>query len=106
MADVALDKPLYGYWKTVREFAKRGMVLTEKQTRSLMHLMGELAIMPKMSPSWKYPAHPVYPGQVWATDITYSKLPQIGYMFLVAIIDLYSRKVLIWRLSASMDSGA
>lgn len=115
MADVALDKPFYGYRKIVRELAKRGVVLTEKQTRTLMHRMGLRAIIPKKNTSKKHPEHPVYPyllggmqirypNQVWATDITYIKLPQIGYVYLVAIIDLYSRKVLTWRLSTSMDS--
>jgi len=45
-----------------------------------------------------------YPNQVWISDLTYIKLPGIGYVYLVAIMDLYSRKVLSWKVSNSMDS--
>jgi putative transposase len=44
-----------------------------------------------------------YPNQVWATDITYLKL-DVGFVYLIAIIDIYSRKVLSWQLSLSMDA--
>jgi len=42
--------------------------------------------------------------QVWISDLTYIKLPGLGYVYLVAIIDLYSRNVLSWKVSNSMDS--
>jgi putative transposase len=44
------------------------------------------------------------PNQVWSTDITYIRLPR-GFVYLVAVIDWYSRKVLAWRLSNTLDSG-
>jgi putative transposase len=80
-----------------------------------MNKMKMKALQPKKNTSKKHPEHPVfpyllggkvirYPNQVWSTDITYIKLHGIGYVYLVAIIDLYSRKVLSWRLSNSMDT--
>ena len=72
------------------------------------------AIRPKKNTSAKHPEHPVYPyllggkmirypNHVWSTDLTYIKLPCIGYVYLVAIIDIYSRRVLSWKISNSMD---
>lgn len=78
-----------------------------------MREMGIQAIYPKPNLSKPAPGHKIYPyllrglvvdhaNQVWATDITYIKL-SVGFMYLVAIIDLYSRKVLSWRLSNTLD---
>jgi len=47
----------------------------------------------------------IRPNQVWSTDITYIRLPR-GFVYLVAVIDWYSRKVLSWRLSNTLDSGS
>jgi putative transposase len=78
-----------------------------------MREMGIQAIYPKPNLSKPAPGHKIYPyllrglvvdrpNQVWATDITYIKL-SVGFMYLVAILDLYSRKVLSWRLSNTLD---
>jgi putative transposase len=69
---------------------------------------------PGPNTSRRYPQHKIYPyllrgvsidrpNQVWSTDITYIRLPR-GFVYLVAIIDWYSRKVLSWRLSNTLDS--
>jgi putative transposase len=79
-----------------------------------MHELGLKALSPKQMTSTPRKENPVYPyllkgkrirypNQVWATDITYLKL-EVGFVYLVAIMDLYSRKVLSWRLSLSMDA--
>lgn len=95
---------------------RHGIALSMKQTRLLMHRMGVKALRPKKNTSVRHPQHPVYPyllkgkavrypNQVWSTDLTYIKIPGTGYVYLVAIIDVYSRKVLSWRISNSMDAG-
>jgi putative transposase len=113
--DIYSSHPFYGYRKITHELNRRGIPLTRKQVRNLMRKMNLKALQPKKNTSKKHPEHPVFPyllknkiirhpNQVWSTDITYIKLHGIGYVYLVAIIDLYSRKVLSWRLSNSMDT--
>ncbi len=86
-----------------------------KRVRRLMRLMGLEAIYPKPRTSIPNKQHEVYPyllkdveiirpNQVWSTDITYIRLKH-GFAYLVAIMDWYSRKVLSWRLSNTMDTG-
>ena len=86
-----------------------------KRVRRLMRKMGLEAIYPKPKTSMPNKQHKIYPyllkgvkttrpNQVWSTDITYVKLKH-GYAYLVAIMDWYSRKVLSWRLSNTMDVG-
>lgn len=83
--------------------------------RSAMHVLGIAALYPKPHTSIPHPDHKIYPyllrnvpiikpNQVWSTDITYIRL-ETGFCYLVAIIDWYSRKVLAWRLSNSMETS-
>ena len=80
----------------------------------LMRLMGLAGMAPGPHTSRRHPEHRVYPyllrgvavvrpNQVWSTDITYLRLAH-GFGYLVAIIDWYSRKVLSWHISNSMDA--
>ena len=80
-----------------------------------MRTLGLAGIAPGPNTSKKHPQHKIYPyllrgldivrpNQVWSTDITYIRLPR-GFVYLVAIIDWYSRKVLSWRVSNTMDAG-
>ena len=80
-----------------------------------MRLMGIEAVYPKPRTSRPHPLHKVYPyllkgltinrpNQVWATDITYIPMER-GYMYLVAIMDWHSRKILSWRISNTLDSA-
>jgi len=79
-----------------------------------MRLMGLQAIYPRRRTSQPAPGHRIYPyllrdlsinrpNQVWATDITYIPMAQ-GFMYLVAILDWHSRRVLSWRLSNTLDT--
>ena len=85
-----------------------------KRIQRLMRLMGLEAIYPKPKTSKPHPAHKIYPyllrnlcidspNQVWAADISYLPLEK-GFMYLVAIMDWHSRKVLSWRISNTMES--
>ena len=88
--------------------------LGRDRVRRLMLLMGIESLAPKPGTSRRQPRHPVHPyllrrvtidrpNQVWATDITYIPM-QRGYMYLIAIMDWATRKVLSWKLSNTLDS--
>ena len=92
----------------------KGKKCGPKRVRRLMRLMGLEAIYPKPKTSIPNKQHKVYPNlqgdvkipganQVWSSDITYIRLKH-GFAYLVAIMDWYSRKVLSWRLSNTMDT--
>lgn len=110
--DELKERPFYGYrkiWKAIK-----GLDVTLKQVRRIMKKSGLRAIFPGKRTTIAAKGHARYPyllrgktiwlpNQVWATDITYVKLKG-GYVYLAAIIDLYSRKVLSWRVSNTMDA--
>ena len=90
-------------------------VVNRKRVSRLMKVMGIQAIYPKPRTTQSNPQHKVYPyllrnmnidqsNQVWATDITYIPMAK-GFIYLTVIMDWYSRKVLSWRLSNSMDTS-
>jgi putative transposase len=92
-----------------------GRRVNRKRVQRLMRLMGLEAVYPKPRLSAPEAGHRVYPyllrnvtveraDQVWSTDITYIPLPN-GFMYLTAVIDWYSRLVLSWRLSNTLDVG-
>jgi putative transposase len=107
--------PFLGYrklWYLVRE---EGHMASDQRVRRLLRRMGLKAIYQAPNTSKKHPANPIYPYllknlaltgplQVWAVDITYIRLHQ-GFCYLVAIIDWFSRYVMSWRLSATMESA-
>ena len=106
--------PFMGYRKIALGLWKGGVPITSKQTRRIMHRFGLLAIMPKHNLSKAAKMNAVYPyllrgkvirhpNQVWASDITYLKLPQ-GHIYMAIIMDIYSRKVLGYRISNTLDA--
>lgn len=114
LKELFIKFPFYGYRKHVYELKNESIISTTKRVRRLMHEMGLRALSPRQMTSVPKKEHPIYPyllkgkrirypNQVWATDITYLKL-DVGFVYLIAIIDIYSRKVLSWRLSLSMDA--
>jgi putative transposase len=113
--DLYLQYPVYGSRSMCRHLRRLGHRINRKRAQRLMRLMGLEAIYPGPKTSKPQPGHKIYPyllrnleitrpNQVWATDITFVPF-QRGYMYLVAIIDWYSRKVLAWRLSNTMDAA-
>lgn len=110
-----LATPFYGARKMAVWLLSRGHRANRKRVRRLMCLMGLKAIYRPPRTSKPGKGHKVYPyllgglkitrpDQVWATDITYIPMAR-GFLYLVAIIDWYSRYVLSWRLSNSLESS-
>jgi putative transposase len=108
------DNPAWGSRKMRDRLILEGNKVNRKRIQRLMRLMGIEAIYPKKNLSRSNPEHRIYPyllrnmsidcpNQVWCTDITYIRL-QHGFVYLVAILDWYSRKVLSWELSTALDS--
>ena len=106
--------PFYGTRRMVVFLDTVGHVVNRKRVQRLMRLMGLAGMAPGPNTSRPHPEHKVYPyllrgvpvvrpHQVWSTDITYIRLPR-GFAYLVAIIDWYSRRVLSWRISNSMEA--
>ena len=110
-----LRTPFYGVPKMTDSLRKSGHAVNPKRVRRLMRLMGLEAIYPKPRLSDPAPGHRIYPyllrgleivrpDQVWATDITYIRL-RGGFIYLVAIMDWFSRYVVAWEVSTSMETG-
>jgi putative transposase len=108
-------RPFYGSRRMVVFLRAAGHVVNRKRVQRLMRGMGLAGMAPGPNTSKAHPQHKVYPyllrgvpvtrpNQVWSTDITYIRLAR-GFAYLVAVIDWYSRKVLSWRLSNSMDAS-
>ena len=110
-----LETPFYGARRMALEITGQGYPLGRKQAASLMRLMGLEAIYRRPRTSTPAPGHLVHPyllrgveiarpNQVWAADITYIPMAR-GFLYLVAIMDWFSRYVLAWRLSSTLDAG-
>lgn len=109
-----LDYPFAGS-RTLCDWLNRdGFAVGREHVRTLMRRMGIHAIYCRPRTSQSHPAHTIYPyllrsldinrpNQVWATDITYLPMKR-GFVYLVAVIDWYSRKVLSWRLSNTLTT--
>ena len=106
--------PFYGSRKMVVFLKAAGRTVNRKRAQRVMRQMGLAGMAPGPHTSRPHPAHKIYPyllrgvpvvrpNQVWSTDMTYIRLAH-GFAYLVAIIDWYSRRVLSWRISNSMES--
>ena len=109
-----LEHPFYGSRKLAEVLRGEGFEVNRKRVQRLMRVMDLHAIAPQPKTSEPAPEHPKYPyllrglrvdrvNQVWASDITYIPLAH-GWAYLVAVMDWYSRRVLSWRLSNTLDS--
>jgi len=108
--------PFYGYRKMTARLNKQpGYQVNHKRVARLMAKMGLQAIYPGPKTTVSHPQHKKYPyllrgleinhpNQVWAADITYVPMPH-GFMYLVAIMDWFSRFVLAWQLSNTLDGA-
>jgi len=108
-----LETPFYGSRKMTAHLNILGHDVNRKRIQRLMQLMGICAVYPGPNLSRRRQEHRIWPyllkgmeivrsNQVWSSDITYIRV-QSGFMYLVAVMDWYSRYVLSWRLSNSLD---
>lgn len=106
--------PFYGVRRLTAWLRAQGYRVNLKRVRVLMRRMGLQAIYPHKRRSFSSPGHKKYPyllegikvehpDQVWVADITYIRLAH-GYVYLVVVMDWYSRYVLSWELSNTLDS--
>ena len=113
--ELFMKYPFYGSRQMARHLQREGETVGRHRVRRLMRLMGLEAIYQAPRTSDPHPAHRIYPyllrgmeinraNQVWCSDITYIPV-QHGFLYLVAIMDWATRKVLSWRLSNTMDAG-
>ena len=109
-----LETPWYGSRQMARYMKRNNHTCGRHRVRRLMRLMRLVPIYQEPNTSKKHPQHKIWPyllrnvvinrpNQVWCADITYIPM-QRGFLYLVAIMDWHSRKVLAWRLSNSMDT--
>jgi len=110
-----LITPWYGSRQMARHLRRLGYDVGRKRVRRLMRLMGLRALAPQPGTSRPAPLHKVYPyllrdiaverpNQAWCADITYLPMAQ-GFLYLIAIMDWHSRKVLSWSLSTTQDTA-
>jgi len=105
--------PFYGYRRITEELKRNGYQINRKRIRRIMHNLNIRAIYPKLNPSMPNKLHKKFPyllsnitidhvNHVWASDITYHHLNR-GVVYLAAVIDIFSRKVLSWKISNTLD---
>lgn len=108
-------RPILGARRMTDWLRRQGHMVNHKRVARLMRLMGLVAIYPKPKTSLSHKQHRKYPyllrdlpiahvDQVWCTDVTYIRLHS-GFVYLTAIMDWYSRYVLTWRLSNTLDTS-
>jgi putative transposase len=112
--ELYVASPFYGSRRMVAVLRREGVVINRKRVRRLMRLMGLEAIYQKPDTSRAHPEHKIHPyllrglsigrpNQVWCADITYIPMAK-GFVYLVAIMDWFSRRVLSWRISIAMEA--
>ena len=112
--EIHLKLPFYGSRRIRDQLQREGYKVNRKKVQRLMHLMGIAALYPKRRTSLPGHGHRIYPyllrdlsierpNQVWCADICYIPMAR-GFLYLVAVMDWYSRKVLAWRLSNTLDT--
>ncbi len=110
-----LETPFYGSRQMKRWLVREGYSVSRKRVRRLMHKMGLRAVYQQPRTTVPHPEHRIYPyllrdraveqaNEAWCADVTYIPLDR-GFLYLVAIQDWASRKVLSWRLSNTMDAS-
>ena len=114
MDELYLASPFYGSRRMAAALRRDGWAVNRKRVRRLMRVMGLEAIYQKPNTSQGHPEHKVYPyllrglaidrpNQVWCADITYIPMAK-GFVYLVAVMDWFSRRVLAWRVSITMEA--
>jgi putative transposase len=106
--------PFFGYRKMLCFLRELGYPVSKNRVQRLMQVLGLEAMCPGKNTSQSHPTHPIYPyllrgvpiertDQVWSCDITYLPMPK-GFVYLFAVMDWYSRFVLSWELSTTLDT--
>jgi putative transposase len=115
MDELHLASPFYGSRRMTAVLRRESWLVNRKRVQRLMRVMGLEAIFQKPNTSQGHPAHEVYPyllrglsidrpNQVWCADITYIPMAK-GFVYLVVVMDWFSRRVLTWRLSITLEAG-
>lgn len=115
IADIYAQRPSDGYRKITAKLRNKGHIINDKKVRRLMKIMGLRSILPKPRTTIPNKENPIYPfllkgvvftyaNQAWGVDITYLRLSS-GMVYLFALIDLYSRYIVGWRVSVTMESS-
>jgi putative transposase len=110
-----LESPFFGSRQMTRWLRRQGYTVSRKRVRRLMRLLGLQAVFQRPRTSQPHPEHKIYPyllgdleitrpNHVWCADVTYIPLKR-GFLYLVAVMDWASRKVLSWRLSNTLDAS-
>ena len=110
-----LKTPFYGWPRMTAALRAQGYAVNGKRVRRLMRQMGIQAVMLRKRPATSTPGHRIYayllrdrlidaPNQVWCADITYVPMPK-GFLYLVAIMDWFSRYVIAWKVSNSLEGS-
>lgn len=110
---IYLKHPFYGYRRITETLKRNGLQINRKRVRSIMQDLNIRAIYPKLNLSVPNKQHKKYPyllsgmcinqvNQVWSSDITYLHLKR-GVVYLAVVIDIFSRKILSWKLSNTLD---
>jgi putative transposase len=114
MDELHLAWPFYGSRRMTAVLRREGLPVNRKRIKRLMRVMALEAIYQKPITSRKHPDHKVYPyllrglvidrpNQVWCADITYIPMAK-GFVYLVAVMDWFSRRVLAWRVSITLET--
>lgn len=114
--EIYQKQPFYGYRKITVELRAKGFLINHKKVQRLLVSAGIKAVYPSKNTSVRNHAHKVYayllrglkivrPNQVWEVDITYIKMRH-GFVYLVCLIDVFSRKIMGWALSTFLNTAA
>lgn len=115
MDEIFTEEPTYGSRRLMVELGKRGYCISRQTVSDYMKILGLEAIYSKPDISKPHPENEIYPyllrnikasypNHIWGTDITYIRITG-GFMYLVAFLDWYSRYVVSWELSDSLEEG-
>lgn len=111
--EIYTKRPFYGVRRITEQLRRNGILVNHKRVQNLMQEMGLQGLIPKKNLSKNSSPHPVYPyllrgvtasypNHIWGTDITYIRMAK-GFLYLVAYLDWFSRRVLSWRLSTTLE---
>lgn len=112
--EIYTERPYFGARRMSKYLVPYGITIGRKAVSRYYRIMAIEAVYPKMNLSKRNQAHKIYPyllrgveitrvNQVWSTDITYIRMAQ-GFVYLVAVIDWFSRYILSWQISISLDA--